>query len=324
MFLQKTVKGLISQMEDRRVRLWPRHLWGLWLWGQRPETGNGKRGTWVRSILKYRHITTAVPSLGEQKSNPAVVHTPPSVTHATNCLTLVDGAQCCLWVYKKMDKHRVHSIKKDSRALSDNISGFPAAIVAVLWRLTLPFFFFFFTRYLQTNLQCLTLADSSGPLFKNTTAKILVKGHLKNGKIADIRSRHPASTYGMRDIFICKWVVKEWVEFGFNSNVILERLRKRQDMPVSSESCDMSALCLQPAASQTILTFLLGSQRKWKKGGGGRTNTWRETGRVVRERQKNEQSRCRLMTLARWVRVKTEDVVRTTERKWNVWNGKII
>lgn len=42
MLLQKTVKGVVSQMEDRGARLGPRHLWGLRLWGLRAETGNGK------------------------------------------------------------------------------------------------------------------------------------------------------------------------------------------------------------------------------------------------------------------------------------------
>lgn len=40
-----------------------------------------KGETRVRNTFKYGHITTAVPSCREQKSNPAVVHTPPSVTH---------------------------------------------------------------------------------------------------------------------------------------------------------------------------------------------------------------------------------------------------
>lgn len=100
-------------MEDRGARLWPRHLWGLRLWGLRAEAGNGKGATWVRNILKHRHITTAVPSCSEQKSNPAVVQTPPTCTQVEqNCLTLVDGAQCWLWVNEKMDKHGAHSIKR--------------------------------------------------------------------------------------------------------------------------------------------------------------------------------------------------------------------
>lgn len=43
----------------------------------------------------------------------------------------------------KMDKHSAHSIKKDSRALSDNIPGFSAKIVSVLrWVDFLVFLFF--------------------------------------------------------------------------------------------------------------------------------------------------------------------------------------
>lgn len=79
MLLQKTVKGIVSQMEDGGARLGPRHLWGLRLGGLRAEAGNGKGETRVRNPFKYGHITTAVPSCREQKSNPAVVHTPPSV-----------------------------------------------------------------------------------------------------------------------------------------------------------------------------------------------------------------------------------------------------
>lgn len=133
MLLQKTVKGVVSQMEDRGARLGPRHLWGLRLWGLRAETGNGKGETRVRNTFKYGHITTAVPSCREQKSDPAVVHTPPSVTKVEqNCLTLVDEAQCGLWVYEKMDKHSAHSTK---RAVEHSVTTSVVSLqrLVVLW-----------------------------------------------------------------------------------------------------------------------------------------------------------------------------------------------
>lgn len=58
-------------------------VFGCGAWGLKQEME--KRATWVRNIFKHRHITSAVPSCTEQKSNPAVVHTPPSVTHTRKC-----------------------------------------------------------------------------------------------------------------------------------------------------------------------------------------------------------------------------------------------
>lgn len=71
--------------------------------------------------------------------------------------------------------------------------------------------------------------------------------------------------------------------------MILEILHKSQAHTVSSESRDMSAL---PAASESIMTFLLGPQRKWKREveaeprHGGR----QEEG-IMGEKEKREQSR---------------------------------
>lgn len=43
MFLQEAVKGLIGQVEDRRVRLWPGDFRGLRLGGLRTKTGRGEQ-----------------------------------------------------------------------------------------------------------------------------------------------------------------------------------------------------------------------------------------------------------------------------------------
>lgn len=42
-FLQEAVEGLVGQVEDRRVRLRPRHLGGLRLGGLRAAAGRGDR-----------------------------------------------------------------------------------------------------------------------------------------------------------------------------------------------------------------------------------------------------------------------------------------
>lgn len=78
--------------------------------------------------------------------------------------------------------------------------------------------------------------------------------------------------------------------------MILERLHKRQDKPVTSESCDMST---SPSASQAILTLLFGPQRKWKREVEAEPRHRRRQEGAVRGRQKKEQGRWRLMTLAR-------------------------
>lgn len=119
-------------------------VFGCGAWGLKQEMGKGATG--VRNILKYRHITTAVPSCGEQKSNAAVVHTPPTVTHAQKwskaASPLSTEHNVASGFTKRMDKHSAHSIKKDSRALSDKICGFPATTVAVLWWLDFMVVFF--------------------------------------------------------------------------------------------------------------------------------------------------------------------------------------
>lgn len=80
MFLQEAVKGLIGQVEDRRVCLRPRHLGGLWLWGLRAETerkdSKGNRGE--TSFLKNQETLQLACNLyGRRrekikKSDPAV------------------------------------------------------------------------------------------------------------------------------------------------------------------------------------------------------------------------------------------------------------
>lgn len=84
MLLQKSVKGVIGQMEDGGGRLGPRHLWALWLWGPRAAMGKWKKGRGeLGTFQRTRHITTALPSSGgEQKSKPAAEDAPPSGAHA--------------------------------------------------------------------------------------------------------------------------------------------------------------------------------------------------------------------------------------------------
>lgn len=75
MFLQEAVKGLIGQVEDRGVCLWPRHLGGLWLRGLRAETGRGDS----KGNIGEEHCSWCVICM-EQKSNTAVVHIPPDMS----------------------------------------------------------------------------------------------------------------------------------------------------------------------------------------------------------------------------------------------------
>lgn len=84
-------------------------------------------------------------------------------------------------------------------------------------------------------------------------------------------SRHPfqfVSLWNMWDIFTCKWV-KQWIEVGFNSNMILETFHERQDKPVSSGGCDMSALCcsLQPLRQSWLscLALNLNGKGRWRQ-----------------------------------------------------------
>lgn len=77
MLLQEAVKGLIGQVEDRGICLWPRHLRGLWLGGLRAETGRGNIGE--EHFKKQTHCSWCA-ICTEQKSNTAAVHIPPDMS----------------------------------------------------------------------------------------------------------------------------------------------------------------------------------------------------------------------------------------------------
>lgn len=128
---------------------------------------------------------------------------------------------------------------------------------------------------------------------------------------------HSVSLWNMADIFICKWV-KQRMELGFNSNTILERLHKRQDKPVSSGSCDLSAPCLQPLrqAWLSCSALNLNGKERWRL---KQDIVGDSKGRLGEDRRKKRAD------VDRWhwrVRARRGDVLKTTEGKWDVWNGK--
>lgn len=93
MLLQEAVKGLIGQVEDRGICLWPRHLRGLWLGGLRAETGRGNIGE--EHFKKQTHCSWCA-ICTEQKSNTAAVHIPPDMsdTHIHTHIWIEAASPC--------------------------------------------------------------------------------------------------------------------------------------------------------------------------------------------------------------------------------------
>lgn len=129
-------------------------------------------------------------------------------------------------------------------------------------------------------------------------AKIFVKGLLKNRKTADVgfciftscrngwqmwpnQQASCISLWNMRDIFICKWL-KQWIEVNFNSYMILERLDKRQDKPVSH----VSAFSLQ-SLRQSWLSCLALSVNGKGSWGQNQDITGDRKGRLGEDKRKN-------------------------------------
>lgn len=214
-------------MEDRGARLWPRHLWGLRLWGLRAEAGNGKGVTWVRNILKHRHITTAVPSCSEQKSNPAVAHTPPSVTHAlkwsktASPLSMEHNVGSGLT--KKMDKHSAHSIKRTAESFLITSLDFLQWPVVLWWfDSTEPHKWHIKPSKHDHQQTHFNILFSSAPI----AAAV-------DGQDCHYRLKMENQQESRPRIMFMEHVV------CFNSNMIPGPLQKRQDN--SSKSCDMLA-----------------------------------------------------------------------------------
>lgn len=79
MLLQEAVEVLVCQVMDCRVALRPRHLGGPGLGRQRAETGS----TEVRDVLRGGKLPAGEFSAWskKKKSNTAVAHTPPNISH---------------------------------------------------------------------------------------------------------------------------------------------------------------------------------------------------------------------------------------------------
>lgn len=71
MFLQEAVKGLVSQVEDRRVRLRPGHLGGLWL--RRLRTGTQIENMEKNSFFLHEQtkmgVTLTLKTQSEKRTN---------------------------------------------------------------------------------------------------------------------------------------------------------------------------------------------------------------------------------------------------------------